>query len=81
MVDNGSAYRGQRSIRRLCKRYPNLLLVHGRMHASWLNPIEVYFSILQRKALIPNDFASLEDLAVRLRSFQRHYEAIAKPFE
>ena len=51
------------------------------MHASWLNPIEIYFSILQRKALIPNDFASLEDLAVRLRSCQRHYEAIAKPFE
>ena len=81
IVDNGSAHRGLRSIRRLRDRYPNLLLVHGPVHASWLNRIEIYFSVLQRKALTPNDFASLKDLAVRLHSFERHYEAIAKPFE
>lgn len=81
IVDNGSAHRGLRSIRRLRDRYPNLLLVHGPVHASWLNRIEIYFSVLQRKALTPNDFASHEDLAVRLHSFERHYEAIAKPFE
>ena len=51
------------------------------MYASWLNPIEICFSVLQPKALTPNDFASLKDVAVRLRSFERHYEAIAKPFE
>ena len=50
-------------------------------HASWLNQIEVYFSIIQRKVLTPNDFASLELLAERLERFERHYEIIAKPLE
>ena len=81
IVDNGSAHRGLRSIRRLRDRYPNLLLVHGPVHASWLNQIEVCFSVLQRKALTPNDFASLDELAERLQTFERHYEAIAKPFK
>ena len=62
-------------------RHANLILVHGPVHASWPNQIEVYFSVLQRKALTPNDFASLNELAERLRAFERHYEAIAKPFE
>ena len=81
IVDNGSSHRGLRSIRRLRARHANLILVHGPVHASWLNQIEVYFSVLQRKALTPNDFASLSELAERLRAFERHYEAIAKPFE
>ena len=81
IVDNGSAHRGQHSICRLRERYPNLLLVHGPVHASRRNQIEIYISVLQRKALTPNDFASLEDLAVRLRSCERHYDANAKPFE
>lgn len=81
IVDNGSSHRGQRSVQRLQDRYRNLVLVHGPVHASWLNQIEIYFSVLQRKALTPNDFASLEGLATRLIEFARHYEAIAKPFE
>jgi hypothetical protein len=62
-------------------RYPNLQVVHGPVHASWLNQIEIYFSIIQRKVLTPNDFSSLEMLADRLERFERHYEAIAKPFQ
>lgn len=81
IVDNGSAHRGPRSVARLQKCYPNLVLVHGPVHASWLNQIEIYFSILQRKALTPNDFRSLQALEERLLSFQRYYEQIAKPFE
>lgn len=81
IVDNGSAHRGPRSVARLQKRYANVVLVHGPVHASWLNQIEIYFSILQRKALTPNDFPSLEALRQRLLSFQSYYEQIAKPFE
>jgi hypothetical protein len=51
------------------------------VHASWLNQIEIYFSIIQRKVLTPNDFPSLEAVSDRLERFERHYEAIAKPFE
>src|SRR5882762_2500721 len=47
-------------------KYPNLVLVHGPVHASWLNQIEIYFSIIQRKVLTPNDFSSRQELADRL---------------
>ena len=81
IVDDGSAHRGFRAVRRLQTKYPNLVLVHGPIHASWLNQIEIYFSMLQRKVLTPNDFSSLQELAQRLLPFGRHYQTIAKPFE
>ena len=55
--------------------------MHAPVHASWLNQIEIYFSILQRKTLVPNDFKSLENLKERILCFQQYYEQIAKPFE
>ena len=45
IVDNGSSHAGKRSIDRLQGRWPNLVLVHLPVHASWLNQIEIYFSI------------------------------------
>lgn len=81
IVDNGSSHRGPKSAARLKEKYLNLVLVHGPVHASWLNQIEIYFSILQRKALTPNDFLSLQALEERLLNFQRYYEKIADPFE
>ena len=62
IVDNGSAHRGQRSIDRLQGAWPNLRLVHTPVHASWLNQVEIYFSVIQRKVLTPNDFADLDAL-------------------
>src|SRR5215211_3101238 len=81
IVDNGSSHAGQRSISRLQDRYPNARLIHLPIHASWLNQIEIYFSILQRKALTPNDFADLDALAARIQAFENHYRQIAKPFD
>lgn len=81
IVDNGSSHRGHKSVLRLKNKYPRLVLVHGPVHASWLNQIEIYFSILQRKALTPNDFPSLEALQEHILGFQQYYEAIAKPFQ
>ena len=81
IVDNGSAHRGSRAVARLQSRYPGLVLVHGPLHASWLNQIEIYFSIVQRKVLTPNDFSDLDAVAERLLEFQSYYESIAKPFE
>ncbi len=81
IVDNGSSHRGQPSIDRLRSKWPNLVLVHLPVHASWLNQIEIYFSILQRKVLTPNNFPSLEALAKAIINFQQRYQAIAKPFE
>jgi hypothetical protein len=81
IVDNGSSHRGQRSIDRLQGRHPNLVLVHLPIHASWLNQVEIYFSIVQRKMLQPNDFSDLAGLEQRLLAFGQHYEHVAKPFE
>jgi len=81
IVDNGSSHRGQAACQRLQKDFPNLLLVHLPVHASWLNQVEIYFSVVQRKVLTPNDFISLSAVAERLLSFQNHYEQIARPFE
>lgn len=81
IVDNGSSHRGQPAIMRLQKTWPNALMVHLPVHASWLNQIEIYFSVIQRKVLTPNDFESLADVEDRLLKFQNRYEEIAKPFE
>lgn len=81
IVDNGSSHRGAAAIARLKRLFPRLTLVHEPVHASWLNQIEIYFSILQRKVLSPNDFPCLDALAQRLLDFQHYWEATAKPFE
>ena len=81
IVDNGSSHRGQKAFKRLKNRHKNLVLVHGPVHASWLNQIEIYFSIIQRKVVTPNDFASLKELEQRIMDFQQYYQTIARPFE
>jgi len=81
ITDNGSSHRGQPSIDRLSQWYPNAILVHTPVHASWLNQIEIYFSVVQRKVLTPNDFKNLETLEQKLIGFQSRYEEIAKPFK
>jgi hypothetical protein len=81
IVDNGTSHRGDRAVRRLQSQYPNLRLVHGPIHASWLNQIEIYFSIVQRKVLTPNDFPDCASVADRLRRFETHFESLAQPFE
>jgi len=80
IVDNGSSHRGQASVRRLEDRWPNLTLVHAPVHASWVNQIEIYFPIVQRKVLTPNDFDSLAQIARRLNEFEKSYNQIAEPF-
>jgi DDE superfamily endonuclease len=81
IVDNGSSHAGNTSVRRMEEKWKTARLIHLPIHASWLNQIELYFSIVQRKALTPNDFSSLDALAERLLSFADHYRQIARPFE
>jgi hypothetical protein len=81
VLDNGSAHRGQASIDRLQAAWPTIVPVHSPIHASWLNQIEIYFSIVPRKVLTPNDFTSLAEVEDRLLAFQARYEVAAKPFQ
>ncbi len=81
VLDNGSSHRGDASVRRLQAAHANLMPVHLPIHASWLNQVEIYFSVLQRKVLTPPDAASLDDLAANIFAFQAWYEILAKPIE
>lgn len=81
IADNGSSHRGAASVLRLKGWYPNAVQVHTPVHASWLNQIEIYFSVVQRKALTPNEFNNLTELEQHLLAFQSYYEKVASPFE
>jgi transposase len=81
VVDNGSSHNGQRSIDRMRAAWPTARLVHLPVHASWLNQIEVVFSVIQRKVVKPADFGDLAALADRLLRFEDHYNATARPFD
>jgi hypothetical protein len=81
IVDNGSDHRGQRSIDRLQGRWPNLIVVHPPVHGSWLNQVEIYHSIIQRKLLDPNDFDDTTAVARALNAFEHRYNEIAEPFD
>ncbi len=81
VVDNGSSHRGEAAINRLRREWPTLRLVHLPVHASWLNQIEIVFSIVQRKVLTPNDIPDLKALATRLKGFETLFNATAQPFD
>lgn len=81
VVDNGSSHRGEAAARRLRETFSNARLIHLPYHASWLNQVEVYFSIVQRKVLTPADFISVEEVRARILAFQVRYEQLATPFE
>jgi len=80
IIDNGSSHRGLPFIERLQRNWPNAIAVHLPIHASWLNQVEIYFAIVQKKVLTPNDFPSREAVKKRLLDFQILYQKIARPF-
>ncbi len=81
VVDNGSSHNGQRSVDRMAAAWPTARLVHLPVHASWLNQIEIVFSIIQRKVIKPADFDDLTALGDRLMRFTGRYNDTAKPFD
>jgi hypothetical protein len=80
IVDNGSSHRGEAARNRLLKVDPRIILVHTPIHASWLNQVEIYFSIIQRKVLTPNDFPSLDAVRIRLALYENLSNQRPKPF-
>ena len=80
IVDNGSSHRGAASIKRMSNTWPNAHLIHLPVHASWLDQAEIYFSVVQRKVVTPNDFTDLGQIRDRLAAFETRYNAIARPF-
>ena len=70
IMDNGSSHRGDTSKKQLSHVDSRIILVHTPVHASWLNQVEIYFAIIQRQVLTPNDFADLEALRLRLALYE-----------
>jgi hypothetical protein len=81
MVEGGSSHRGEAFAHRLRGWYRNTLAVALPVHASWLNQIEIYFSIVQRKVLTPHDFIDLQEVRQRLMDFEVYYAQVAEPFD
>ena len=80
IVGNGSDHRGSKAARRLRAAWPNAIMIHTPVHASWLNQVEIFFSIVQKKVISPNDFASTSQLAATLLAFTGRYNQTARPF-
>ena len=81
IVDNGSSHRGKAAKKRLRQVDRRIILVHTPVHASWLNQIEIYFSIIQRKVLTPNDFTDLDAIRLRLALYEELSNQIPTPFK
>ncbi len=80
IAGNGSDHRGQAAIRRLAAAWPNAIMIHTPIHASWLNQVEIFFSVIQKKVVTPNDFGSLDQLSGTLLAFIDRYNQTAKPY-
>jgi hypothetical protein len=80
VVDNGSSHRGDTAAQRLADAFPTAVMVHTPIHASWLNQVEIYYSIVQRKVVAPNDFTDLTQVENRLLAFEQRFNATATPF-
>ena len=68
------------SVIRMASAWPNARVIHLPTHASWPDQAEIYFPVVQRTALTPNDFMTLDQICDRLAAFQTRCNAVARPF-
>ncbi len=79
IADNLSAHKTP-AVRQFLAAHPRISLHHTPTHASWLNQVELFFSILARRLLRHGEFDSVEDLAAKLAAFINDYNQRATPF-
>jgi transposase len=79
IVDNLSAHFTP-TVEEFLDERPRIFLHNTPTHASWLNQVELFFSILERRLLRNGEFASVEDLAARIIAFIKDYNRRARPF-
>jgi len=80
IVDGGCSHHRSTFPARLRAMHPNAVAVGLPVHASWLNQVEIYFSILQRKVLTPSDFLGRAEAAGRLVEFGKRFARSAGSF-
>ncbi|HEY9710167.1 MAG TPA: IS630 family transposase [Oculatellaceae cyanobacterium] len=79
VLDNLSVHKGQK-VQAWLLKHPRFLLHHPPVHCSWMNQVEQWFSILQRKRLNIADFADTKALGERLEAFIAEWNTTAHPF-
>jgi transposase len=79
IIDNLSAH-GTPGVEAFLDAHPQVFLHNTPTHASWLNQVELFFSILQRRLLRYGEFDSVDDLAARVIAFINDYNRRAQPF-
>lgn len=80
IVDNGGSHHPTTFPARLTASHEHAIAIHLPVHASWLNQIELYFSILERKALTPRDFRNGVEMTERILAFEDRFNQQARPF-
>ena len=79
VLDNGSSHRSK-ATKKWFAAHPRFVVHHTPVHASWLNQVEAFFSILTRKVLKRGDFATRDDLVAKMMAFIEHRNTTATPF-
>lgn len=79
VLDNLRMHKGKQ-VQAWLTKHPRFVFHHPPVHCSWMNQVEQWFSILQRKRLVIADFASKAELAERLQAFIREWNEVAHPF-
>jgi len=80
VLDNGSSHRSKYT-KAWFATHPRWVTHFTPPHASWVNQVELFFSILQRKVIAGGNFTSRDDLITKMLTFIAHYDTTAKPFK
>jgi transposase len=80
IADNLSAHRTSR-VWHFIETYPQVRIHFTPTYSSWLNQVEIWFSKIQRDVIARGIFCSVKDLAKKLLTYIRRYNAKAKPFK
>ena len=67
-------------VEQFLQQHPHVHLHFTPTHASWLNQVELFFSILERRLLRRGEFDSVDHLADRVIAFIKDYNRRAAPF-
>lgn len=79
VCDNVSVHHGKQA-RAWLEQHPRCRLHFTPVHCSWMNQVEQWFSILQRKRMVAPNFANLSELETKILAFIAEWNAIAHPF-
>ena len=78
VLDNGSSHRSKHTTKWF-EAHPRWVVHFTPPHASWVNQVELFFSILQRKVIRGGRFSSRDDLITKLLTFIADYDQTARP--